>query len=124
MVAGLRIVMRMATVQLRPPVLSVRLTRAEKIAGILRDVDVPLAAVRGIEVVPDGIAATRGLRAPGLGLPRRKIGTWRSRKGKALVSVRRGQPAVRIRLEGQRWDELLVGTDDASGLATALAAVR
>jgi hypothetical protein len=125
MVASLRIVMRMATVQLHPPVLSLRLTRGEKIAGLLRDVDVPLAAVRGVEVVPDGVAATRGLRAPGLGLPRlRKIGTWRSRDGRALVSVRRGQPAVRIRLEGQRWDELLVGTDDASGLATALAAVR
>ena len=116
----------MATVQLRPPVLSLRLTRGEKIAGLLRDVDLPLAAVREVDVVPDGIGATRGLRAPGLGLPGlRKIGTWRSPGRRALVSVRRGQPAVRIRLDGQRWDELLVGSDDAAGVAAALgAAVR
>jgi hypothetical protein len=112
----------MATLQLRPPVLSVRLTRGEKIAGLLRDVDVPLAAVRDVDVVPDGVAATRGLRAPGLGLPQRKIGTWRRRDGKALVSVRRGQPAVRVRLDGARWDELLVGADDATSLAATLAA--
>jgi hypothetical protein len=110
-----------ATLQLRPPVLSLRLTRAEKVAGLLHDVDVPLAAVREVEVVPDGVAANRGVRAPGLGLPSRRIGTWRSPGRKALVSVRRGQPAVRIRLEGQRWDELLVGTDEAPALAAALA---
>ena len=115
----------MATVQLNPPVLSLRLTRGEKVAGLLRDVEVPLAAVRDVEVVPDGMAAARGLRAPGLGLPGlRRIGTWRSRDGKALVSVRRGQPAVRIRLEGQRWHELLVGTDDAPSLAASLSAAR
>jgi hypothetical protein len=66
-----------------------------------------------------------GAAGPRAGLPRlRKIGTWRSGSGKALVSVRRGQPAVRIRLEGQRWDELLLGTDDAPAVAGALAAVR
>ncbi len=111
----------MATMQVRPPVLSVRLTRAEKLAGLLRDVEVPLSSVREVEVVPDGVAATSGLRAPGLGLPGlRKIGTWRRRDGKSLISVRRGQPAVRVRLEGQRFDELLVGADDAPDLAAAV----
>ena len=114
----------MATLQLRPPVLSLRLTRGEKIVGLLRDVEVPLAAVRDVEAVPDGVAATRGLRAPGLGLPWRRIGTWRSRAGKALVSVRRGQPAVRIRLDGQRWEQLLIGTDDAPSVAEALTSAR
>ena len=114
----------MATLQLRPPVLSLRLTRGEKIWGLLRDVDVPLAAVRDVEVVTDGIAAVRGLRAPGLGLPGRKIGTWRGRGRRTLVCVRRGQPAVRLRLDGQRWDELLVGTDEAEAVAAALAAAR
>jgi hypothetical protein len=111
----------MASLHVRPPVLSVRLSRAEKIAGLLRDVDVPLSAVRGVEVVDDAVGAARGVRAPGLGLPgRRKIGTWRGRGRKALVSVRRGQPAVRVRLEGQRWDELLIGSDDATELAASL----
>jgi hypothetical protein len=121
----MRIVTVMALLQLRPPVLSVRLTRAEKILGLLRDVEVPLAAVHEVEVVTDALSAPRGLRAPGLGLPGvRKIGTWRGGGRKTLVSVRRGQPAVRVRLAGQRWDELLVGADDAPAIAAALTAAR
>lgn len=115
----------MATLQVLPPVLSLRLTRGEKIAGLLRDVDVPLSAVRDVEVVDDAVAATSGLRAPGLGIPGvRKIGTWRGAGRTALVCVRRGQPAVRVRLDGQRWNELLVGADDAEAVVAALAAVR
>jgi hypothetical protein len=115
----------MALLQVRPPVLSVSLTTAEKVLGLLRDVEVPLTAVRSVDVVDDALAAARGLRAPGLGLPGlRKIGTWRSGGHTTLVCVRRGQPGVRIVLEGQRWSELLVGTDDAEAVAAALAAAR
>jgi hypothetical protein len=114
----------MATLQLTPPTLSLRLTRAEKIAGLLRDVDVPLTAVRGVELVTDPLQAMRGMRAPGLALlGRRKIGTWRRPGERTLVCVRRGQAAVRIRLDGQRYDTLLVGADDAEGLAGELAAL-
>jgi hypothetical protein len=115
----------MATLQVRPPVLSLRLTRFEKIAGLLRDVDVPLSAVRDVAVVDDALAATRGLRAPGLGLPGvRKIGTWRGAGEKMLVCVRRGQPAVRVRLGGQRWDTLLIGADDPAAVAAGLTGAR
>jgi hypothetical protein len=118
----MRIMAAMATLQLAPPTLSLRLTREEKLAGILRDVDVPLAAVRAVEVVTDPLTATRGMRAPGLALPgRRKVGTWRRPGERTLVCVRRGQAAVRIRLEGQRYDTLLVGVDDADALAAELA---
>jgi hypothetical protein len=112
----------MATLQPTTTSLTVALTRAEKIWGLLRDVTVPLSAIRSVETVEDGAAALRGLRAPGLGLPGRKIGTWRRKGERTLVSVRRGRPALRIRLEGQRYDTLLVGADDAAGLAATLAA--
>ncbi|TFV44620.1 hypothetical protein [Blastococcus sp. TF02A-35] len=112
----------MASVQLTPGSLSVRLTRGEKIAGLLRDVAVPRDSITDVAVVADGLAATRGLRAPGLALPRRrKVGTWRRPGERSLVSVRRGQPALRVRLTGQRYDSLLVGADDADRLASALA---
>lgn len=95
----------------------------EKVAGLVRDLDVPVASIAEVEVVEDGLAGARGLRAPGLGLPgRRKIGTWRGRGRKSLVSVRRRQPAVRLRLTGQRFDEVLVGTDEAEALAGRLRA--
>jgi hypothetical protein len=112
----------MATLQLTPTTLRVRLSRGEKIAGFLRDLEVPLAAVRDGEVVTDPLRDVRGLRAPGLALPGlRKVGTWRRAGERTLVSVRRGQPALCVRLTGQRYDTLLVGADDAEALAAELA---
>jgi hypothetical protein len=111
----------MATLQLTPTTLALHLTRGEKIAGLLRDLEVPRTAVRAVEVVPEPLRELRGLRAPGLAVPGiRKIGTWRRPGDRTLVSVRKGQPAVRIRLEGTRFDTLLVGADDAAGLAAVL----
>lgn len=111
----------MATVQLNPTTLTVHLTPAEKVGGLLRDLEVPMSAVRGVEVVDSPLSELRGLRAPGLALPgRRKIGTWRRRGERTYVSVRRGQPAIRVQLSGQRYDTLLVGSDDAAALAGAL----
>jgi hypothetical protein len=78
----------MTSTRVQGHTLKVSFTLAEKIAGLLRDQDIPLSAVRAAEVVPDGLAAARGLRAPGLALPgRRKVGTWRSPTGKTLVAV-------------------------------------
>jgi hypothetical protein len=114
----------MATVTTTPRTLTVTLTPAERVLGLLRDLEVPRSAVQSVEVVPDGVAATRGLRAPGLGLPARRIGTWRRRGEKTLVSVRRGRQAVRVRLAGQRFDTLLLGVDDPAAVAGALAPVR
>ena len=111
----------MATLQLTPSTVTVRFSRLEKLAGLVRDLDVPLSAVHGVDVVDDALRATAGLRAPGLHLPgRAKIGTWRSRGQRMLVCVRRGQPAVRLRLSGQRHDVLLIGADDATAVAGTL----
>jgi hypothetical protein len=111
----------MATVQLTPATLTLHLTRGEKLAGLLRDLEVPRTAVRAVEVVQEPLQEMHGLRSPGLALPGiRKVGTWRRPGERTLVSVRKGQPAVRIRLEGARFDTLLVGTDDPAGLAAVL----
>jgi hypothetical protein len=76
--------------------------------------------VSGVEVVPDALAAVRGLRAPGLGLPSRRIGTWRRRGEKTFVSVRRGQAGLRLALAGQRFDTVLVGLPDPAAVAAEL----
>jgi hypothetical protein len=113
----------MTTIILHPDSLSLSFTRAEKVAGLIRDQRVPLSAVRAVDVVPDGLAATRGVRAPGLGLPgARKIGTWRARSGNTLVSVRAGRPALRISLEGQRYAELLVDVERPADVAADVTA--
>ena len=111
----------MSTIHLSDDTLTVRLARLTRLAGLLRDQVVPLTAVTAVEVVQDGLAAARGLRAPGLALPgRRKVGTWRGRGARRLVDVRRGQPALRLQLRGHHYDELLLGHDDASALADRL----
>ena len=103
--------------------LQIRFAPTEKALGLLRDVDVPFSAVRDVEVVPNGLAATTGVRAPGYAWPwSRKLGTWRRRGHKSLVDVRRDQPALRVLLEGQRYDELLIGSDDAERVAAGLRA--
>ena len=111
----------MTTLHIHDDSLHVRFTRAEKVAGLVRDRDVPLSHVRDVDVVSDGLTAVSGLRAPGFSLPwRRKIGTWRRPGRKALVSVRRDQPVLRLRLEGDGYDELIVGTDRAEEIAASL----
>ena len=109
--------------RMRDDWLEIRFTRTEKALGLLGDVDVPLSAVRQVEVVPNGLSAPTGVRLPGYALPwSRKLGTWRRRGHKSLVDVRRDQPALRIGLDGQRYDELVVGSDDAESLAADLRA--
>jgi hypothetical protein len=111
----------MTTARVDDATLTVSFTTAEKVAGLLRDQHIPLTAVRTVEVVPDGLEAVRGLRAPGLALPgRRKIGTWRSSAGRALVAVRGHRPAVRVTLAGQRYASLLLTTDSPDELAASL----
>ena len=111
----------MTTTLLHDNTLAVSFTTAEKVAGLLRDQRIPLSAVRSCEVVPDGLEAARGLRAPGFALPgRRKVGTWRSSAGKTLVAVHGHRPAVRLTLAGQRYAALLLTTDAPEELATSL----
>ena len=111
----------MTTIDISADVLAVRFTRTEKVLGLVRDLDVPLADVVSTSVETQGVSAPRGLRAPGLGLPGiRNIGTWRRRGHRTLVSVRRGQPALRVQLSSGRYDELLIGADDAHALAARI----
>jgi hypothetical protein len=76
--------------------------------------------VTDVEVVPDAFSAVRGRRAPGLGLPSRRIGTWRRRGERSFVSVRRGRSGLRLRLTGQRFDTVLVGLPDPAATAAEL----
>jgi hypothetical protein len=118
----------MARIDLTPDHLIVRFTLVERIFGLLRDITVPRAAVTGVSVEADGLGSVRGLRAPGLALPgRRKIGTWRGfgeQPRRTAVSVRAGEPAVRIALTGTRWDQLAIGVPDAETLARTLDGAR
>jgi hypothetical protein len=101
--------------------LVIALTAWEKVAALRGDVRVPLSAVRSVEVVDKPMPTVRGLRAPGLSWPgRTKLGTWRRRDGRTFAAVRAGRAAVRIRLDGQPYDELVVSVDDPARVAREL----
>jgi len=100
--------------------LIVSLTRNERWLGLLRDLRVPVSSISAVTVVPDGRRAAHGLRAPGLGGPRRLIGTWRAKHDKQYVCVRRGQPAVKVSLDHERYRTVLVGLDDAERVAAEI----
>ena len=111
----------MSTITLTPDTIEVSFTAAEKLVGLVRDQSIPRSSVTDVTVVDDGLSATKGMRAPGLGLPGvRKIGTWRRTSGKELVTVRRGEPAVRITLHGHPYQAAVLGTAEAHALARAL----
>lgn len=111
----------MATITMNQHTVSIRFTRAEKVAGLLRDIDVPRTAVTSATAVGDGLRAARGMRAPGLAIPgRRKIGTWRRRGHRSAVCVRRDEPALSLALSGGKYDEVLIGAADARALAEQL----
>jgi len=99
----------------------IRLTTIEKLFALRGDLTFPRAAVRSVERFDEALDAVRGIRAPGLGVPGRvMIGTWRRRDGKDLVVARRGEPGVRIELEGQRFAAVVVGGDDVEVAVAAL----
>jgi hypothetical protein len=116
----------MATIDITPQTLTIRFTTAEHVGGLIRDITVPRSAISAVVAEPDGIRAVSGLRAPGLALPgRRKVGTWRGlgeHPRRTAVSVTHGEPAVRITLVGQKFDQLLIGTKDAASVADTLGA--
>jgi hypothetical protein len=111
----------MARVEVTSDEVLVQLSVGERVAALHGDLRLPRAAVRGVEVVDHALAALRGIRAPGLGLPRIvAIGTWRHQGGKDFVVARRGQRGLRLVLTGQPWRAVLVGLADPDEVARRL----
>jgi hypothetical protein len=89
--------------------------------------EVPFGAIRDVAVVENGLRATRGGRAGLLVTGVRKIGRWGLGVGlRQLVSVRRGQPALHLRLDRgvTGYDEVLVSLADAAAVAAGLRVAR
>jgi hypothetical protein len=111
----------MAHLTLSDEEIRIELSRWEKIVGLMGDRTIPRAAVTEVALETEPLGATRGMRAPGLGVPGRiKIGTWRGRGRRMFVCVRRSVPAVRIETVGLDRDAFLVSVPNAAGVVNAL----
>lgn len=119
----------MATVTLGASELRVRFSWWERLALRRAGMAVPLGAVRAVECVGEPLSLTRGGRFGVIVSGFVKIGVWGFGTGsRQLVSVRRGRPALRIRLDraaaGGRFDELLLGVRDAERIVDAIGVRR
>jgi pimeloyl-ACP methyl ester carboxylesterase len=114
----------MVSIRLNAGALRVELTRGERLAALRRtDVVIPWGQIQAVEVVAEPIRLVHGLRAPGLGLPgRTKIGTWRSKGRKTFAVTHRAAPGLRITLQNNTFDEILLSVTDSVRLCAEIAA--
>ncbi|WP_341926950.1 hypothetical protein [Nocardioides psychrotolerans] len=99
--------------------LRVRFTRTEHVLGLVRDQSIPLSSIVSVRLVRSWREAT-GVRVGLDLLALRRIGTWRHRGRRQLVSLQRGVPALRIELSGEKYDELLISTPEVELLESCL----
>jgi hypothetical protein len=113
------------TISLEHDTLTIHLRPLERLFAVRGSLALPVQHISSAESVPDGLAAVKGLRAPGLSVPgRTKFGTWRRRDGGTVALVRGRGPALRIRSTTGRARDVLVSTPHAAELASQLMAAR
>ena len=114
----------MAKLEVQGDELVLHLSPAEKFEGVHGDLRVPLAAVRGIDLLDDahepaGIRAgiKIGTRIPGVV----EVGTVQGHKRRLFAAVHHDTPrGLRVQLEGGSYDEWIVGLEDPEGVLTRI----
>jgi hypothetical protein len=103
--------------------LVLHLTEAEKLEAVHGDLRVPLSAVKSVEVLgnahrPADLVGFRvGTRIPGV----IEVATVHGASRTVFAAVHHGTPqGVRVRLEGARWDEWIIGCEDPASVVASL----
>jgi hypothetical protein len=103
--------------------LVVELSLAEKAEAVHGDIRVPASSVRRVEVVDDAVHAVNAWKKTvGASWPGRfVIGTFRDGSEKVFAVVHHDTPrGVKVALEGENFDALLVGCADPEEVVTNL----
>jgi Bacterial PH domain len=102
--------------------LVVVLSTAEKLEAAHGDVRVPVSSVSGVEVVDDVVHAVPGLKVIGAGWPGRfAIGTYSSGGERTFAVVHHdNNGGVKVRLEGERFNQLVISCADPESVASDL----
>lgn len=114
----------MAELRVESDALILELSAIEKAESVHGDLHVPLSAVTGADVVDDAHEFTRirtgfkvGMRAPGMAT----VATVRGGGKKMFIAVHRDTPrAVRVTLQGNSYDEWIVGVPDPEAVIAQL----
>ncbi|MDA8063293.1 MAG: hypothetical protein M0T80_12850 [Actinomycetota bacterium] len=116
----------MAELRVEGDELRLVLSAAEKVEGLHGSLSVPLATVRGVEVLGDAHRAAGiragikvGTRVPGVV----EVGRVYGASAKRFVAVHHDTPrGVRIRFAGGDFDEWIVGCADPEAVAASIGA--
>jgi hypothetical protein len=95
--------------------LEVTLSEFEKAESLHGDLRLPFSAVRAIKVSDDVVHAVHGIKLPGSRWPGKfAVGTFITSSGsRTFAVVHHDTPrGLVVRLEGARYDELIVGCED------------
>jgi hypothetical protein len=114
----------MAELRVEGDQLVLHLSGAEKIESVHGDLRAPLSSVNGVEVLDDahGLVGIRagikiGTRIPGV----IEVGIVQGRTQRLFAAVHHDTPrGLRIRMEGTRFDEWIVGCADPEAVAAGL----
>ncbi|MGH7641090.1 MAG: PH domain-containing protein [Candidatus Dormibacteria bacterium] len=107
----------MATITVADGQLEVDLSRLEEVESLHGRLRIPLAAIKEVQVVDRPLDYLGGVKLAGAGLPGTAVGTWLSPDGKTFAVEHHSSRGVVLRLEGQSYSELILGSDDPEGLA-------
>lgn len=114
----------MARLDIEGDELVLRLNWWEKLGAMHGDVRVPRAAIRSVDIAAQPFQKVQGVRAPGLGVPRRRLlGTWRRRGGKKdflVISPRAMAVVVQLDDSLARYSRLVVSVRDPGPTAARL----
>jgi len=115
-----------ADIKIEDSQLVLHLSGLEKAEAVHGDLRVPLASVREVEVVDRPLDLIHGLKLPGTGIPgSTAVGTWVSPDGRTFAVEHHASRGLVIRLEGQTYQQLIVGCDQPEEVAERIrAAVR
>jgi hypothetical protein len=115
----------MAELRIDEGQISVRLSLAEKIGALHKDLQFPRAAVRTVRVVDNPFGEIGGMRLPGTRVPGvMALGTWRRRKGWDFVAVYRGQRGIVVEVDANQaaYQRIILSAKDPDGIRDQLAA--
>jgi hypothetical protein len=111
----------MATIDMTPDEVIVRLRGLESIGALRRKVRMPRAAITGVAVVDDPYRLGAGIRTAGITIPgSRRVGFFRTKSGRLFVAARKGQHGVQINFERQPFQQALLSVENPEDVAAAL----